>query len=101
MGVFIRPLRRLSPPAKVGLLPPLLLPRVVESMKGLSRRGFSMSGVGAIGIGSVGRAAAEAVGEGEGEAATVVVFESQLRGEESLATNSSGVSAEMAMSSED
>ena len=100
MGVFNRPLRRLSPPAKVGLLPPLLLfPRVVESMKGLSRRGFSMSGAGAIGIGSVGRAAAEAVGEG-GQA-TVVVFESQLRGEESLATNSSGVSAEMAMSSED
>ena len=94
-------MRRLSPPAKVGLLPPLLLfPRVVESMKGLSRRGFSMSGAGvSCGIGSVGRAAAEAVGEG-GEA-TVVVFESQLRGEESLATNSSGVSAEMAMSSED
>ena len=69
-------------------------------MNGLSRRGFSISGAGAsCGIGSVGRAAAEVVGEGEGEAATVVVFESQLRGDESLATNSSGVSAEIAMSS--
>ena len=47
--------------------------------------------------GSVGSVAAEVVGEG-GEASTVVVFESKS-GEESLATSSSGVSAEIAMSS--
>ena len=45
----------------------------------------------------MGSAAAEVVGEG-GEASTVVVFESKS-GEESLATSSSGVSAEIAMSS--
>ena len=44
LGVF----RRLSPD-KVGLLP-FLFPRVVESMKGLSRRGFNISGAGARGI---------------------------------------------------
>ena len=91
LGVF-RALSRLSPP-KVGLLP-LLFPRVVDSMNGLSRRGFSISGAGASGIGSVGRVGVAAVVGEWGES----VFESK-RGEESFATSSSGVSAEMPMSS--